>query len=46
MVQPLQIFLIIFEQIEREADEIVKVHRAAIGKRALVIGINRQPHLC
>jgi hypothetical protein len=46
IAQTLEIFVVVLKQVEREADEIVEVHGAAIGEGALVIGINRQPQLC
>ncbi len=46
MTQSLQKFFIVFEQVERQADKVVEVHCAAIGEGALIIRINRQPHLC
>ncbi len=44
LAQPRQERRIEAQRLQRQADEVVEVHRAAIGQRALVVGVDRVAH--
>ena len=45
VAQPLEELGVVLEQVDRQADQVVEIHRAAIGQGALVIAVDCQPHL-